>query len=87
MYVFACFGEVFGGISVDGRTSVENCLNNYFCEKMTTHHPTGLTLEVVGIESSSQGRSCESHADCGCFVKEDVVLRLRKIQVLIEGKE
>ena len=74
------------GLWMDGPQS-KIAWKNHFCEKMATHRPTGLTLEVVGIESSSQGRSCESHATCGCLVKDDVLLRLRKVQVLIEGKE
>ena len=55
--------------------------------KMTSTHPTGLTVEVVGIEANSQGRSCELHETCGSLVEEDVVLRLRKVQVVVEGKE
>ena len=55
--------------------------------KMTSTHPTGLTVEVVGIEANSQGRSCEQLETCGSLVEENVVLRLRKVQVVVEGKE
>ena len=54
---------------------------------MASFHPTGVTLEIVGLESNTQGRSCDMHATCGCLVKEDVVLRLRKVQVVVEGME
>ena len=48
----------------------------------TIHHPTGITVEIVGIEANSNGRSCYQHDVCGELVEEDVVLRLRKVQIL-----
>jgi len=36
---------------------------------------------------SCQGRSCEEHGNCGEVLKEDIVVRLRKIQLMVEGKE
>ena len=54
---------------------------------MTSRHPVGVTVEVVGIESNTQGRSCEHHSTCGSLVEEDVVLRLRKVQVIVDGSE
>jgi hypothetical protein len=36
---------------------------------------------------SCQGRSCEEHEICGEVMEEDVVVRLRKIQLMVEGKE
>ena len=37
---------------------------------------------------SCQGRSCEEHDKCGEEVlKEDIVVRLRKIHLMVEGKE
>jgi hypothetical protein len=50
-------------------------------------HPTGITVEIVGIESGTQGRSCEEHDICGLVLAEDVVVRFRKIQVIVDGKE
>jgi hypothetical protein len=50
-------------------------------------HPTGITVEIVGTESNTQGRSCEEHDICGSVMAEDVVVRLRKVQVVIDGKE
>jgi hypothetical protein len=51
-------------------------------------HPSGLTVEIVGIEASDNGRSCERHEVCGIVLADDVVVRLRKIQILnAKGKE
>ena len=50
-------------------------------------HPSGIVVEIVGTEMSCQGRSCEEHENCGEVLKEDVVVRLRKIQLMVEGKE
>ena len=36
---------------------------------------------------SCQGRHCEEHEVCGVVLKEDVVVRLRKMQLMVEGKE
>jgi hypothetical protein len=32
-----------------------------------------------------QGRSCEEHVVCGSMLEEDMVVRLRKVQVLVGG--
>ena len=51
-------------------------------------HPSGVVVEIVGTERGDQGRSCEEHhINCGEVLAEDVVVRLRKVQVLVEGKE
>ena len=34
------------------------------------------------MEANSTGRSCFQHDVCGTFVEEDVVLRLRKVEIL-----
>ena len=51
------------------------------------HHPSGVVVEIVGTELGNQGRSCEEHLNCGEVMAEDVVVRLRKVQTLVEGKE
>jgi hypothetical protein len=48
----------------------------------TIHHPSGITIEIVGIEANSNGRSCHQHDVCGSLAEEDVALRLRKVQIL-----
>jgi hypothetical protein len=50
-------------------------------------HPSGIVIEIVGTEMSCQGRSCEEHDICGEVLKEDIVVRLRKIQLMVQGKE
>jgi hypothetical protein len=51
------------------------------------HHPPGITVELLGIDASDQGRSCEEHDVCGEIVDLDVVVRLRRTQVVIDGVE
>ena len=36
---------------------------------------------------SCQGRSCDEHEICGEVMKENIVVCLRKIQLMVEGKE
>ncbi len=51
-------------------------------------HPSGVVVEIVGTEQGDRGRSCEEHPiNCGEVLAEDVVVRLRKVQILVEGKE
>lgn len=50
---------------------------------MAAYHPTGLTVEIVGIESSNNGRSQEDQA----ALKLDSVVRLRKVQVVVDEAE
>ena len=50
-------------------------------------HRWGRTIEIFGIESLTNGRSCEEHVICGSVLQDDVAVRLRKVQVLIEEKE
>ncbi len=50
-------------------------------------HPSGIFVKIVGTEMSCQDRSCEEHEICSEVLKEDIVVRLRKIQLLVEGKE
>jgi hypothetical protein len=42
-------------------------------------------LEIVGLDSSTNGRSCTCHATCGEYVAVDDVLRLVKCVVTIQG--
>jgi hypothetical protein len=53
------------------------------------HHPANQPLiDIVGTHASSSGRSYEEHKCCGkCVIALDVVLRLRSVQVNIDGVE
>ncbi len=45
-------------------------------------------VEIVGLQMSCRGRSCEEHELCGDEVlKEDVVVRLRTVQLVVDEKE
>ena len=48
-------------------------------------HPLGEIVEIVGINSNTNGCSCEEHHTCGCVLEEDSLIRLRKRQVYING--
>ncbi len=50
-------------------------------------HPTGVVVKIIGTEMDDQGRSCEEHSNCGEVMAEDVVVRLRKVQIQVEGQE
>ena len=50
-------------------------------------HPLGEIVEIVGINSNTNGRSCEEHHTCGCVLEEDSLVQLRKHQVYINGHE
>ncbi len=51
-------------------------------------HPPGILVEIVGSQMSCQGCLCEEHKMCGDEVlKEDVVVHLCTVQLMVEGKE
>ena len=50
-------------------------------------HLLGEIVEIVGINSHTNGRSCGEHHTCGCVLEEDSLVRLRKRQVYINGHE
>ncbi len=43
------------------------------------HHPSGDIVEIVGMERSNQGRSCDEHLNCGKVIVEDVIVHLQKV--------
>jgi hypothetical protein len=49
---------------------------------IVTHHPSGVRVEIVGIQEGNRGRSCEQHNYCGSIIGLDTVLRLQKVQIL-----
>ena len=52
-----------------------------------SYHPRGDTVEIVGVNSPTNGQSCEEHHICGEVVIEYVVLHLRKVQVQMNQQE
>ena len=50
-------------------------------------HLPGILVEIVGTEMSCPGHLCEEHNQCGEMLREDVVVHLRRVQLMVEGKE
>ncbi len=45
-------------------------------------------MEIVGTVAGNQGHTCEEHTiNCGKVLEEDVVVRLRKVQVVVDRRE
>jgi len=44
-------------------------------------HPSGVTVDIVGINASDNGRSCEHHECCGSLVVPDMVVRFKCVQM------
>ncbi len=52
------------------------------------YHPRGIVVEIVGTDAGDRGRTREEHpVNCGVMLEEDVVVHLRKVQVVIDGRE
>jgi hypothetical protein len=50
-------------------------------------HPTGVKVDIVGIAAGNHGRSCEEHDVCGRVLEENSVVRIRHVQILVDGNE
>ena len=50
-------------------------------------HPTGVVIDTVGINASSNGRSCEEHKVCSSVLNLDSLVRFREVQIIVKGKE
>lgn len=55
--------------------------------EMALRHPSGITVDIVGTAASDRGRSCTNHECCGDVLKEDVVVRIRAVQIEVDGEE
>ena len=42
---------------------------------MSSYHPDGFVVDIVGIIASDCGRNCDEHPYCGEIVHLDIVLR------------
>jgi hypothetical protein len=52
------------------------------------HHPEGIVVDIVSIEESNRGRSCECHPVCVDHLNLDCIVRLRKVQIVTDdGRE
>jgi hypothetical protein len=50
-------------------------------------HPTGFVVEIIGTEVGDRGCSCEERSNCSVVMAEDVVVRLWKVQIQVDGRE
>ncbi len=51
-------------------------------------HLPGIVVDIVGTEAGDRGRTCKEHTiNCGKVLEEDVVVPLRKVQVMVDGRE
>jgi hypothetical protein len=53
------------------------------CAPAPSRHPSGIILDVVGTAGTDRGRSCEEHACCGDVLENDVLVKLRREQILV----
>ena len=51
------------------------------------YHPSGILIDIVGINASDKGRLCEEHANCGSVLKIDTLVHFRSIQIWCNGEE
>ena len=51
------------------------------------YHPSGILVDIVGINASDKGRSCEEHANCGSVLKIDTLVRFRFVQIWCNEQE
>jgi hypothetical protein len=52
---------------------------------MSSYHPDGLTVDVVGIIAPDRGRNCDEHPFCGEIVALDIVVRFRCEMIHVAG--
>ena len=52
---------------------------------MSSYHPDGLTVVIVGIIASDRGRKCDDHTFCGEIVNLDVVVCFCREMIHIAG--
>lgn len=50
-------------------------------------HPSGVVVDIVGIKRGDRGRSCEEHEVCGTVLSIDCLVRLRKVNLCVGGRE
>ncbi len=50
-------------------------------------HPSGILIKIAGTERSCQSHSCKEHGICREVLKEDVVVRICKMQLMVDEIE
>jgi hypothetical protein len=52
---------------------------------MSSYHPDGLTIDIVGIIASNRGLNCNDHPFCGEIVQLDIVVRFCCDMIYVTG--
>ncbi len=48
-----------------------------------SRHPSNIILDVVGTAGTDRGHSCKEHACCGDVLENNVLVKLRRKQILV----
>ena len=57
-------------------------------KKSPPSHPTGIVVDIVGTEETSQGRTCDDgKTACGPILVTDSLVQFRQVQVLVDDVE
>ena len=86
-------GNILGMHKRMGRAQIQNSHSQearliplaksiYSIPSTMYHHPSGIALNIVGLQESGNSRSCEEQTTCGVVVTLDTVLRLRTVQII-----
>ena len=51
------------------------------------YHPSGILIDIVGINMSDKGRPCEEHASGGSVLRVDTIVWFRSAQIWCNGQE
>ena len=52
---------------------------------MSSYHPDGLTVDIVGIIASDCGRNCKDHPFCDEIVELEVIVCFRREMTHVTG--
>jgi hypothetical protein len=53
------------------------------CAPEPSRHPNSIILDVIGTAGTNRGCSCEEHACCGNVLDNNVLVKLRREQILM----
>ena len=57
-------------------------------KKSPPSHPTGIVVDIVVTEETSQGRTCnDGKTACGSLLVTDSLVQFRQVQVLVDDVE
>jgi hypothetical protein len=53
------------------------------CASLPCRHPSGIILDVIGTAGTNHGCSCKEHACCSNILENDLLVKLRRKQILV----